>query len=58
MSVFAPASEVVVACGTATGSETLLATLGAFETTDAAFDATSVGAGIAVRELTTLLFSR
>jgi hypothetical protein len=62
MIVFAapsPASDVVgVACGTAAGSETALATLGAFETTDAAFEATSVGAGLAVRELTTLLSSR
>jgi len=61
MSVFAapsPLSEVLVACGTATGSEILLVTLGAFETTDAAFEATSVVAGFAVRELMTLLSSR
>jgi hypothetical protein len=62
-----PASEVAVVCGTATGSETLLAMLpafdtlvGAFETTEAALEATSVGAFLEadVRPLTTLLSSR
>jgi hypothetical protein len=61
-----PAS-LVIACGTAMGSETLLAMLpafeaklGAFETTDPALDAVSIGAGFDadVLELTTLRSSR
>lgn len=55
-----PASAVGATCGTATGADTLLATLGAFETTEAAFEATSdaVCLGADVCELTRLLSSR
>jgi hypothetical protein len=54
-----PASEAGVACGTATGSETLLAIDGAFETIDAALEVTSDGAALEadVRALMTLLSS-
>jgi hypothetical protein len=48
-------SDAVVVWGTAVGAETLLAILGAFETTDSAFDATGAGAACEAEVLTTLL---